>query len=79
MFRKLLYCRNGPKPKELLGVESLLVILLAIALVGGVAALDAARAATTEGGGEGELDVGLGLNAHHEGRHVDNLAAHTAG
>ena len=57
-------------------MSSLLVILgLTTA---GIAALDAARTATAEWRVEGELDVRLGLDTHHEGWHVDDLAAHTA-
>merc|ERR1711998_411155 len=58
--------------------KRLLVVLAIVATtVGGVAALDTARAATTEGGVQGELDVGLRLDTHHERGNVHNLAAHT--
>merc|ERR1711998_135212 len=58
--------------------KRLLVVLAIVATtVGGVAALDTARAATTEGGVQGELDGGLRLDTHHERGNVHNLAAHT--
>merc|ERR1711906_64794 len=57
---------------------SLLVVLSVIATaVGSVPTLDAARAATAEWRAESELNVWLGLDTHHEGWHVDDLAAHT--
>ncbi len=44
----------------------------------GAAALVAAGAATPEGRVEGEVDVLLAVDAHHEGGDVDNLLANPA-
>jgi len=61
-----------------IGDKRLLVILGVIATtVGGVATLDAARAATTEGRAQSELDVGLRFDTHHERGDVHDLATHT--
>jgi len=58
----------------------LLVLVVTTTAAGGkVAALDTAWTATTEWGGHSELNVRLGLDTHHEGWDVDNLAANTAG
>lgn len=43
----------------------------------GLLAADTARAATTEGRGEGEVNVLLRVKADHVGRHVDDLLADT--
>jgi len=56
----------------------LLVLVVTTTAAGGkVAALDTAWTATTEWGGHSELNVRLGLDTHHEGWDVDNLAANT--
>merc|ERR1711934_423544 len=59
----------------MLEVVSLLVVLGIAAA--SVPALDTARATTAEWRVECELNVGLRLDTHHEGWHVDDLAAHT--
>ena len=66
------------RKEKLDSATRLLVVVTALALGGDVAALDAARTATTERGGEGKLDVRLRLNTHHEGGDVDDLATNTA-
>ena len=55
----------------------ILLITLALALLGGVGLLspDTAGAATTEGRGQGEVDVLLGVETDDEGRNVDDLLA----
>eukprot|EP00327_Prymnesium_parvum_P047683 CAMPEP_0205880874 /NCGR_PEP_ID=MMETSP1083-20121108/16160_1 /ASSEMBLY_ACC=CAM_ASM_000430 /TAXON_ID=97485 /ORGANISM="Prymnesium parvum, Strain Texoma1" /LENGTH=274 /DNA_ID=CAMNT_0053243923 /DNA_START=70 /DNA_END=896 /DNA_ORIENTATION=+ len=83
-------CHNQPlnsersvhpaRGKELYRQDLLLDILLIIAataaaLLGDRLPLVAARAAAAIGGGGSEVDVLLAVNAHHEGRDVDNLLA----
>jgi hypothetical protein len=65
-------------------LRHLLLVLLSLLTVtassgSGLLALDTARAATTVGGGESEVNVLLGVKANHVGRHVDDLLADTVG
>jgi len=53
------------------------LLFVITALVGVVATLDTARTATAEWRVEGELNVRLGLHAHHERWHVHDLATDT--
>lgn len=60
----------------------LLLVLLSLVVTttgssGSLLALDTARAATTVGGGKGEVDVLLGVQADHVGGDVDDLLADT--
>lgn len=63
-------------------LRHLLLVLLSLLTVttssgSGLLALDTARAATTVGGSESEVDVLLRVKANHVGRHVDDLLADT--
>lgn len=55
----------------------ILLLLLAVTLLGGLGLLspDTAGAATTEGRGQGEVDVLLGVETDDERRNVDDLLA----
>lgn len=64
------------------GFDNLLLIFLLLTTVtasssSSLLALDTARAATTVGGGESEVNVLLGVQADHVGGHVDDLLADT--
>lgn len=63
-------------------MNNLFLLLLSVVTTTGLGglellALDTAGAATTEGRGEGEVDVLLGVQADHERRHVDDLLTDT--
>ena len=63
-------------------LNNLFLLLLSVITTAGLGglellALDTAGAATTEGRGEGEVDVLLGVQADHERRHVDDLLTDT--
>lgn len=64
-----------------LGGHLLLILLLGLTVTAGggsgLLAANAAGTATTEGRGESEVDVLLGVQADHEGGHVDDLLANT--
>ena len=65
------YTRKFPRP------DNLLVVLGATTVGSRLLPLEATRRATTERRGESEVNVLLRVKADHEGRHVDDLAAHT--
>jgi len=66
-----------PLMKSASNLLLILLITLALALLGGVGLLspDTAGAATTEGRGQGEVDVLLGVETDDERRNVDDLLA----
>lgn len=73
--------RNPTVLPTFLGDHLLLLFLTLFTLTTlgglGLLAADTARAATTEGRGQSEVDVLLGVEADHVGRHVDDLLADT--
>ena len=68
--------KRGNRATDLL----LILLLLPFILLGGgggTLALDASSTSSTVGGGEGEVNVLLGVETDNERRDVDNLLANT--
>lgn len=78
-----MYPKRNPAVLHFLGHDLLLLFLTLVvtATLGGTGLLaaNAARAATTEGRGEGEVNVLLGVQADNVRGHVDDLLADTVG
>lgn len=81
---RILICpKRNPtgRPVFFLGANLLLILLSLLTVTtgggSGLLAANAAGTATTEGRGESEVDVLLGVKADHEGGNVDDLLADT--
>lgn len=56
-----------------------LLVIVTVLLVSEGSPLYAAGASSAEGRGDGELDVLLGVETHHEGRNIDESLSNTEG